>query len=116
GRPEGWFHPSVSGGGAGGTPSPSAAPLSTQPTMMAISRSVSEGLLLNRPNRGSAYHGGISRDATFLRIDCAHGRASANVSSDIGVACRGRWQPAHFARTIGATSRLNVGGSAGAWF
>ena len=39
----------------------------------------------------------------------AHGRTSLNERSDIGATSPGRWHPAHLAKTIGATSRLNVG-------
>jgi hypothetical protein len=56
--------------------------------------------------------GGISLDATRIRIDRAHGRASSHVTSDIGATELGRWHDSHFAWKIRATSLVNVGGDA----
>ena len=59
--------------------SPRGAPASTQPAIVAISLSVSDGSFLNScmPMRRSMCHGGISRDSTRLLIDRAQGRTSA---------------------------------------
>jgi hypothetical protein len=73
---------------------PFGAPLSTHLVIVAISSSVSDGSSLNlvMPTFRSMCHGGISRLATFWRIERAHGRASSNVRSDIGAIAPGRWQ------------------------
>src|SRR5262249_57349550 len=57
-------------------------------------------------------HGGISRLTTFALIDRAQGRASSNVSKDIGAIDPGRWQSWHERCRIGAISLVKV--SAGA--
>src|SRR5712691_5119151 len=57
----------------------------------------------------SRNQGGISRLLTRIFIDCAHGRASAYVKSDIGAISSGRWHLMHERYRIGATSFVNVG-------
>src|SRR5262245_15355481 len=76
---------------------PCGAPLSTHLAIVAISASVSDGSFLYSwmPMVLSTNHGGISRFVTRLLIDCAHGRASLYVSSDIGAISSGRWQRTH---------------------
>src|SRR5688572_10187086 len=61
------------------------------------------------PTDLSRCHGGIVRDATCVRIDLAHGRASWYVRSDIGAIDPGRWQAWHFSWKMGATSLAKVG-------
>src|SRR5713226_6353313 len=73
------------------------------------------GLFRNSLNRASAYHGGISCASALALIARAHGRASANVTSDIGATSSGRWHTTQLAYRMGATWRLNVG-AAGAGF
>src|SRR4029077_6327670 len=77
--------------------------------MVFFSVSVSRRSFRNSPCVGSACHGGIAPLATCVPIDFAHGRASLNVSSDIGAISPGRWQLVQFLYRIGATSLVNVG-------
>src|SRR5215831_2686940 len=56
----------------------------------------------------SRCHGGIWRAFTRLAIDCAHGRASWYVTSDIGAIEPARWHDSHFSWKIGATSFVKV--------
>jgi hypothetical protein len=65
------------------------------------------------PTLLSICHGGICRAATRVRIDRAHGRASSQVTSDIGPIEFGRWHDSHLAWKIGATSFVKVGLAAG---
>src|SRR5262245_60809223 len=74
-----------------------------------ISSRLRVGSFRKLPNRESAYQGGISRAVTLLLIAWAQGRTSSYERSDIGATCFGRWQLAHFVKTIGATSLLKVG-------
>ena len=62
--------------------------------------------LENVPNRGSANHGGISRETTFALMARAHGRASRYDSSDIGATWFGRWQLAQLSSRISPTCSL----------
>ena len=65
--------------------------------------------LENSPNRGSANHGGISRETTFALMARAHGRASRYDSSDIGATWFGRWQLAQLFSRMSPTCSLYVG-------
>src|SRR4029077_15417272 len=56
----------------------------------------------------SRCHGGIWRALTRDAIDCAHGRASWYVTSDIGAIELGRWHDSHFSWKIGAMSLVKV--------
>src|SRR4051812_30922784 len=49
------------------------------------------------------------REATRLRIDFAHGRASSKLTSDIGANIVWRWHSTHLEYKIGATSFAKVG-------
>src|SRR5687768_15716455 len=109
GRPDGWLHPSANVGTGGARPAPSGPPALAQSTMIWISCELSDASFRNRPNRGSASHGGISLAATFFSIARIHGRTSANELRGIGAALLVLWQPTHLAKTIGATFWLNVG-------
>src|SRR6185295_10120297 len=60
------------------------------------------------------FQGGMVRSEMRARIDRAHGRASAYVTSDIGAIESGRWHASHLSWKIGATSLVNVGALAGA--
>src|SRR2546425_12718937 len=72
---------------------PLGAPALTQRAIVSISSALRLRSSLNLPKRGSAPQGGISRLATFRRIDFAHGRTSSYEMSDIGAISPGRWQP-----------------------
>ena len=65
--------------------------------------------------RGSAGHGGISRETTRSLMDRAQGRASAYSMRAIGAMLSGRWQVTQFSYRMGATSLANVGAASGAW-
>ena len=87
-------HPSAAFGTGGRLAvSPRGAPESTHLAIVSISVALRLRSSLNRPYRGSAPHGGISRLATFARIDFAQGRASSYDTSDIGAISPGRWHP-----------------------
>src|ERR1700736_4611814 len=103
------FQPSTNCTGFGACPpSPSGAPLLAQAVRVSMSARDSDRSLENLPKCGSAYHGGMRLRITASRIAAAQGRASLYVSSDIGAASPGRWQPWQFFWSIGATSLLNV--------
>src|SRR5678815_126892 len=85
---------SIGGGASFG--SPSSAPLSAHFTIVSMSFCGSDRSLANGPVAASANHGGICRLSTLVFIDRAHGRASWNVTSDIGAICPGRWQDWQF--------------------
>src|SRR4051812_14719277 len=105
--------PSVNGGSTGSRDgSPSGAPAFTHFTIVWISPGVKLCSLRNVPSWRSACHGGITREATFSRIEPAQGRTSLNVMSDIGAGSPGRWHPTHLAYMMGATSELKVGAAA----
>src|SRR6266446_9008133 len=89
---------------------PLGLPSSTHLTMVATSRSESDGSSLNfwMPTLRSMYQGGISRLDTLILIDVAHGRASSYVMSDIGAMDPGWWQFWHERWRIGATSLVKV--------
>src|SRR5215510_4613353 len=102
------------GGGGRSFGLPSGAPPSTQATMASTSFCERRRSLDHWPCAGSACHGGISRRATFSRMDLAHGRTSLKLISDIGAISPGRWQLMQFLTRIGAMSLLNVGAAASA--
>src|SRR5438093_11139700 len=56
----------------------------------------------------SRCQGGIWRALTRDAIDCAQGRASWYVTSDIGAIELGRWHDSHFSWKIGAMSFVKV--------
>src|SRR5580765_1781821 len=56
----------------------------------------------------SRCHGGIWRALTRDAIDCAQGRASWYVTSDIGAIELGRWHDSHFSWKMGAMSFVKV--------
>ena len=56
----------------------------------------------------SICHGGISRAATLLRMERAHGRVSSYVMRDIGAMLFSRWHTWHERCRMGATSFVNV--------
>ena len=95
---------------------PRGAPPSTQRTTVSISAAVSDRSFLNAwiPTVRSTCHGGICRVDTRSRIDRAQGRASRQVTSDIGAMDPGRWHASHLAWKIGATSLVNVGAASSA--
>ena len=64
--------------------------------------------------RAAASTAACSASAVTRAIREARGRASAKSSSGNGAPPPGRWQPAHFSRRSGATSRLKVTARAGA--
>src|SRR5688500_10678987 len=104
-------HPVANVGDGGiSAAAPRAAPPSTHAAMVSISfcdRLMS--LRIGNVCVMSAPQGGISRATTFALIALAQGRASSYDSSDIGATSPGRWQFAHLAYMIGATSLANVG-------
>src|SRR6266852_2057832 len=84
-------------GGAGRSAGlPSGAPAFTHCTIVFFSASLRRRSLRNSPCEGSACHGGIVPFDTRVSIDFAHGRASLNVSNDIGATVSGRWQFVQF--------------------
>ena len=97
--------------------SPFGMPPSTQRTRVAISSSESDRSFLKcwMPTVLSMCHGGIWRETTRALIDCAHGRVSSKVTSDIGAMYPGRWHAWHFSWRIGATSLVNTGVAAAPW-
>src|SRR6185436_2366983 len=76
---------------------PCGAPASAHFEIVAISSSVSDGSFLYfwMPMVLSRNHGGISCLVTRFLIDCAQGRASWYVRSDIGAISSGRWHRMH---------------------
>src|SRR6185436_1290866 len=93
---------------------PSGAPAFAHATIVSFSAWLKRRSLRNWPWEGSACHGGIVPLLTWVAIDFAHGRASLNVSSDIGAISPGRWQLVQFLKKIGATSLEKVAPVAGA--
>src|SRR3954451_23560613 len=109
-------HPSANFGSGGRSASlPFGAPPSTQATIVSICDWVRlRSLRIFSECSGSAPHGGISRATTLFLITFAHGRTSSYDVSVIGATSPWRWQLAQLLNTIGATSFVKVGTTAGA--
>src|SRR5262249_40578116 len=102
-------HPSTNFGAGGKSfAAPSIAPPSTQAVIVSISVWVRRRSFWNWPSCGSACQGGITRLATFSRMDLAHGRTSLKLSAEKGAFSPGRWHSAQLLKKIGATSLLKV--------
>ncbi len=101
-------------GRRGAVPVPARAPESTQAAIVAFSAAVSCRCPWPRygGDSGPGIHGGMRPAATTSAIRVACRRASRALVSAKGAIPPAVWQPAHFERTIGPTSRFHVGGSA----
>ena len=86
--------------------SPCGAPAFTHLTMVSICSSVSEGSFLKcwMPTVRSRCQGGMVRVSTRCLMAFAQGRASSNVTKDMGAIAPARWHSWQWSCRIGATS------------